>query len=100
MEPLDSSHVRQIAKLAHLDLTQDECKKLQKELAAILTHVESLAGIDTDGIEPMTHAVPMDLRLRPDAIAESTSLEAIAEQAPDWEDGHFRVPHIISGQDE
>ena len=101
MDPLKSSDVEEIALLARLELADDEVDRLRGELTAILGHMESLKQVDTSGVDPMTHAVPMDLRLRPDEAAESLPVEVALDQAPDPADDSFRVPHIInSGSDD
>ena len=62
--------------LARLHLEPDEALKLQDELGKILDHFLALATVDTDGIPPMTHAVPMDLRLRDDEPGPSLPVRA------------------------
>ena len=95
MEPLDPKEVSQIAHLAHLALPEDELEQIRGELSSILQYMEALAGVDTSHVEPMTHAVPMNLRVRPDSVAPSLPVETVRAQAPDFHDDHFRVPHII-----
>jgi len=98
MDALKPSDVEEIALLARLELTADETERLGTDLTAILDHMQSLQQVDTSGIEPMTHAVPMELRLRPDEPAESLPVEVALDQAPDAAEDSFRVPHIISAK--
>lgn len=95
MDALKRSVVEEIASLARLELSDDEVERLQSELTAILDHIKSLRQVDTTNVEPMTHAVPLELRLRPDVAEPSLPVEAALDQAPDPADDSFRVPHII-----
>ena len=69
--------------------------RMPAELSAILAHMDALAELDTEGVAPMTHAVPMDLRLRADDVQPSLPVEVALADAPDPVDGFFRVPNII-----
>ena len=95
MDALTREDVEQLAQLARLALDDDEVERLRGELTAILGHMDALAEVDTTGIEPMTHAVPMDLRTRPDEVEPSRPAEVALSGAPDTADGLFQVPHII-----
>ena len=95
MAALTRDEVLEIALLARLHLEEDEIDRLQGELSAILEHMERLRALDTEGVEPMTHAVPMALRLRADAVEPSLPVEDAVRQAPDRADDLFQVPHII-----
>ncbi len=95
MAALTRQDVEQIALLARLDLAPGELDRLAGELAAILDHMDALAALDTAGVEPMTHAVPMTLPLRADEVAPSLPVETALAGAPDAADDHFRVPSII-----
>ena len=95
MDELKRSEVEAIALLARLKLGDDEVERLQSELTAILDHIESLGLVDTANVEPMTHAVPMELRLRADKAEPSLTVDAALDQAPDSAVDSFRVPHII-----
>ncbi len=92
---LTRREVEEIALLARLHLEEDEIERLRDELTAILSHMEKLQSLDTEEVEPMTHAVPMDLRLRDDVAKASLPQEIALAPAPDRADGCFRVPHII-----
>ena len=87
--------VEEIARLARLHLEEEEIERLRDELTTILAHMQTLQSLDTTDVDPMTHAVPMDLRLRADVAAPSLPQEVALSHAPDQADGCFRVPHII-----
>lgn len=95
MPDLNVEDVAEIARLARLDLNADEIESLRDDLTAILDHMTILQTLDTDGVEPMTHAVPMDLRLRGDEIAPSLPVETALAAAPEHADDHFQVPNVI-----
>lgn len=98
MDTLTRKDVDAIALLARLELSDEEAERLCRELTAILEHMDRLAAVDTDGVEPMTHAVPMMLRLRADEIEPSLPVEQALAGAPDREDAGFRVPAILTAQ--
>ncbi len=95
MAELTRDDVEQIALLARLALTAAEVEAMRIDLSAILVHMDALAEVDTTGIEPMTHAVPMTLPLRADEPAPSLPAEVALADAPDPVDDLFCVPHII-----
>src|SRR6266511_1586396 len=95
MTPLTRQDVLEIARLARLHLEPDEVERLRGELSAILEHMEQLAEVDTTGVEPMTHAVPMRLRLRADQPEPPLPVEEAVGQAPDRAGDLFQVPHIL-----
>lgn len=92
---LTRDEVAEIAQLARLAMSEGELESLRGELAAILDHVAALREVDTTGVEPMTHAVPTTLRLRPDAAAPSLPVELALRDAPLESGGCFEVPAII-----
>ncbi len=86
-----------IAHLARLALTDDEIEALRGELGAILDHVATLAEVDTTGIEPMTHAMPVTLRLRDDVVEPPFAVEVALADAPATRAGGFEVPAVLRG---
>lgn len=95
MAALTRDDVLDIARLARLHLEPDEVERLRGELSAILEHMDELASLDTSGVEPMTHAVPMQLRLRPDQPESPLRVDEAVGQAPDRAGDLFQVPHIL-----
>jgi len=95
MASLTRTEVDEIARLARLALSDDEAEQLRGELGAIVTMMDQLADLDTEGVEPMTHVVPMPLRLRPDEVGPSLSVEDAVGQAPERAGDQFAVPKII-----
>jgi aspartyl-tRNA(Asn)/glutamyl-tRNA(Gln) amidotransferase subunit C len=88
--------VEELALLARLALSADEVERLRGDLSAILAHVAALSAVDTDGVEPMTHAVPRPMRLRDDAPGPSLPVAVALAGAPSVADDMFVVPAIIA----
>jgi aspartyl-tRNA(Asn)/glutamyl-tRNA(Gln) amidotransferase subunit C len=97
MPALTRDEVEQLATLARLQLEPDELERLRGELGAILDHFGALAAVDTTDVPPMTHAVPMDLRLRSDVAEPSLSAADALRGAPARDGDLFVVPAIIPG---
>ena len=81
--------VEHVAKLARLELTEEEKVKFSKQLGDILKYVEQMNEVDTTNVEPMSHAVPVVNVMR-----EEQTKEELMANAPFKEDGFFRVPKI------
>ena len=97
MPALTRKEVEEIALLARLHLDPSELERMQSDLGAILEHFAALAQVDTTDVVPMTHAVPMDLRLRPDEPTPSLPASEALRGAPVKQDDVFVVPAIIGG---
>jgi aspartyl-tRNA(Asn)/glutamyl-tRNA(Gln) amidotransferase subunit C len=82
MPALTRKEVEEIALLARLHLEPEELGRMQHELGAILEHVAALAAADTTDVPAMTHAVPMDLRMRLDTAEPSLPVEEALAAAP------------------
>ena len=81
-----------MARLARLELSDEEVDRMAEELSAVLEHVDRISGLDLDGVEPTAHVVPLVNVLRDDEPRPSWSRETMLELAPDAADGAFRVP--------
>jgi aspartyl-tRNA(Asn)/glutamyl-tRNA(Gln) amidotransferase subunit C len=97
MPTLTRKEVEEIALLARLHLDGGELDAMQADLGTILEHFGTLAAVDTTDIVPMTHAVPMELRLRADVVEPSLPVEEAVRAAPAREGDMFLVPAIIAG---
>src|SRR5258708_38781528 len=96
MPALTRKEVEDIALLARLHLESDELDRMERELAAILEHFQAIAAVDTADVPAMTHAVPMDLRLRADLAEPSLPVEATLAAAPRREADLIVVPSSIA----
>ena len=84
-----------MATLARLDLTPDEQEQLAGQLDRILGYMDKLNELDTDGVEPMSHAVDVVNVLRPDRAVNQPRTEALLSNAPARDDDFLSVPKII-----
>ncbi len=84
--------VLHVARLARLELTEAELETIAGELSGILEHVDRIAALDLEGVEPTAHVVALENVLRADEPEASLARERALEQAPDPADGSFRVP--------
>ena len=89
---IEREQVLHVAKLARLRLNDAEVEKMAGELSGILDHVDRIAGLELDDVEPTSHVVALENVLRADEPRPSWSRDAVLEQAPDPADGAFRVP--------
>jgi aspartyl-tRNA(Asn)/glutamyl-tRNA(Gln) amidotransferase subunit C len=87
--------IEKVAKLARLELSEKEKNTLGSQLEQILAYMEQLNRIDTTGVEPTSHAIPIQNAFREDEAKSSFSREEVLGIAPEEEDGHFKVPRII-----
>ncbi len=87
--------VEHVAKLARLAVSEEEKVLFGRQLSSILTYVETLNRVDTAQVEPTSHVIPMQNVLREDEVKASLPREAALLNAPDHDEGCFRVPKII-----
>lgn len=87
----------QVAKLARLELSDEELSSLAGQLSAILDYVAVLDELDVADVEPMVHAVELSNVLRPDELKPSLPRQAALANAPKTDGKHFLVPAIIEG---
>jgi aspartyl-tRNA(Asn)/glutamyl-tRNA(Gln) amidotransferase subunit C len=92
---LSREDVEHVAFLARLELTDEEKDKLTGHLNGILEHFAKLRELDTDGVEPMSHAIPVENIFRADASRPSLPTEDVLANAPEAQDGCFAVPRIV-----
>lgn len=92
---LSLDDVSRIARLARIEITPAETERTQAQLNGILAFVEQLQAVNTEGIEPMAHAVDVVQRLRPDAVTETDRRDAFQAIAPETEAGLYLVPRVI-----
>jgi len=84
-----------VARLARLHLTDDESERLREQLSAILSYIDKLRALDTEQVEPTSHAVPLVNVMRDDAPEPCFPVEEMLANAPNREGDFFRVPRII-----
>ncbi|MGH7361148.1 MAG: Asp-tRNA(Asn)/Glu-tRNA(Gln) amidotransferase subunit GatC [Candidatus Methylomirabilales bacterium] len=87
--------VEHVARLARLALSEEEKDQMRSQLDRILGYIEKLNQLDTTGVEPTSHVIPMTNVLRDDARVPSVPREEALANAPDRREGFFQVPRII-----
>jgi aspartyl-tRNA(Asn)/glutamyl-tRNA(Gln) amidotransferase subunit C len=91
--------VRKIAKLAHLEITEDEVALYTPQMADIVKYVEQLNELNTDNVKPaiggLTPEGEATATERDDVVRPSLGQQAAISQAPDGVEGHFRVPKVL-----
>ena len=92
---IDRAAVDYVARLARLALEDDERDRMRAELDAILEHAGRIQALDLDGVEPTLHPLPLLNATRPDDVTPSLPQAEALRNAPEAEDGRFKVPRII-----
>ncbi len=92
---ISREQVEHVAKLARLAVTDEEKGVFARQLSSILTYVETLNRLDTSTVEPTSHVLPIQNVFREDEVRPSLAREQAFANAPDTDNGCFRVPKII-----
>jgi len=92
---IDAAQVRKVAKLARLDLTEDEITEFTPQLSAILDYVGKMNELDTGGTQPLAHCLPISNVFRSDCVKESLGTEKTLANAPQRDEQFFKVPKIL-----
>ncbi len=92
---VDRATVAQIAKLARIRVPEEDLDALAGELSHILTWIEQLNELDTEGVAPMTSVVEMTLPRRPDAVTDGGYPDQVVANAPEAAHGFFVVPKVV-----
>lgn len=92
---ISKQEVEHVAKLARLELSDQEQEKLTDQLSSILTYVEQLNKLDTSGVEPTSHVLDISNVTREDIAGKSLPQEIALANAPDKAAGHYKVPRIL-----
>lgn len=97
MMKVSREDVERVALLSRLEIGESDAARFTGQLNAILGYVEILEKVDTEGVEPTAHVLPLKNVLRPDEVRPSLDREAALANAPEREDGYFKVPSIMEG---
>lgn len=92
---LSTQDVEYVAKLARLEVTDQEKEKLTAQLNDILLYIDKLNELDTTGVSPMSHAIAVTNAFREDKVLESLGTQKALANAPDARGEFFRVPKVI-----
>jgi aspartyl-tRNA(Asn)/glutamyl-tRNA(Gln) amidotransferase subunit C len=89
---IDREQVLYVAKLARLELSDDEVGRMATELSSVLGHIETISALELDDVPPTSHVVEVDNALRPDVARPSLPREVALASAPAVQDDGFLVP--------
>jgi aspartyl-tRNA(Asn)/glutamyl-tRNA(Gln) amidotransferase subunit C len=92
---IDAATVRKVARLARIAQPEENVEQLARELSGIMTWIEQLAEVDTDGVEPMTSAVHTPLPMRDDVVTEGGDPAVVLSNAPKRAGAFFVVPKVV-----
>ncbi len=92
---LTENDLRRLARLARIRVEDNEVGTLLTQLSGILGLIDQLQAVDTRGIEPLSHALDLEQRLRPDEVTEVDRREQFQAVAPQVEAGLYLVPKVI-----
>jgi aspartyl-tRNA(Asn)/glutamyl-tRNA(Gln) amidotransferase subunit C len=87
--------IEHVARLARLELTEEEKGRLREQLGAILEHAAKVGEVAADDVPPTAYAIPRSKVLRPDEVTPSLPVEEVLSNAPEVEDDRFKVPRIV-----
>ena len=94
-ERITRDDVAHVAGLARLELTDDELERFTVQLAAVLDHAADVEALDTAGVAPTAHPLPLVNVLRDDVVRPGLDRDVVLAAAPSVEDDRFRVPPVL-----
>ena len=86
--------VEHVAKLARLELTEEEKEMFTRQLGDVLKYVDQMNEVDTSNVEPLSHPIDFVNVMRDDVVKYEQTKEVLMQNAPEEEDGFFKVPKI------
>ena len=81
--------------LAKLELSEEEKEQAKKDMGRMLDYIDKLGGLDTTGVEPMSHVFPIQNVFRDDVVTNGDAREQMLSNAPQEKDGMFMVPRTF-----
>ncbi|MFC7062522.1 Asp-tRNA(Asn)/Glu-tRNA(Gln) amidotransferase subunit GatC [Halobacillus seohaensis] len=95
MSRISKDEVKHVANLARLSIKEEEANLFTKQLDDIITYAEQLNELDTEGVEPTTHVLDLQNVMRKDEPKKWIEKEDALKNAPDQQDGQFKVPSVL-----
>ena len=92
---ITNAEVLHVASLARLKLSEEEAKRLETDMAGIIEFADKLNELDTEGVVPTAHAIPMQNAFRADEVKPSFDRREILKNAPDFDEEGFIVPKVV-----
>ena len=98
MPEITREQVEHLARLAHIQMSDEELATVSGELEQILQHVSAVQAAAGEGVTPTSHPIPLENVFRADEPTGMLTQDQALDQAPDAEDGMFKVPAILDGE--
>lgn len=95
MPSINSDEIRRLAALANIGLSDDQVDAFASEIDEIIGFVEKLSSVETTDVEPTDQVTGLVDVWREDEVKPSLGYEDIKLNAPDWEDGHYKVRRVL-----
>ncbi|MFM8189296.1 MAG: Asp-tRNA(Asn)/Glu-tRNA(Gln) amidotransferase subunit GatC [Pirellula sp.] len=92
---LSAADIQRLAKLARLEVPENQMAELQSDLSRILALFDQLKVVETSGIEPLVHAIETSDVLAPDHVADSLDVQDVLKNAPVHDESFFKVPPVM-----
>lgn len=92
---ISRKEIEHVSRLARIALSEEEKDIFTGQMDSILKYVDTLNELNTDGIIPTSHAVPVENRFRPDSVETSIGIVKALSNAPEASEACFRVPPVI-----
>ena len=92
---METKDIEKIARLARIEIKEDQLDAYKDDLSAILELAEQLSEVNTDGVEPMTSTYDMSLRMREDKVTDGGYPEKVLSNATEAEEGFYTVPKVV-----
>ena len=95
MPPMDTKELLITAQLARLALSDEDARKLNEAVTQMLEYFSSMQDIDVTGLEPTTHALQSDNRIREDAPDDFESTDTLIDKAPETDERFITIPQVL-----
>jgi len=95
MTEITNERIKKIADAVRIEISDEEAAKYTEEISSVIEYANILSELNTDDVEPTTHGIVLGNVLRKDEPKHTITQEDALENAPDQEDGHFKVPSIM-----
>lgn len=92
---IEKSDIEKLSQLARINVSEESMDVVASRLNDVLSMVDQLQAVDTEGVEPMSHPLDALQRLRADEVTETDQRQILMSNAPAQEDGLFLVPKVI-----
>jgi aspartyl-tRNA(Asn)/glutamyl-tRNA(Gln) amidotransferase subunit C len=93
--PLSADEIRWVSHLARLEFVPDELALFTEQLSKVVDYVNQLQAVNTEGVEPLSHPLPIQNVFRPDEVQPSLPVDAALANAPKRQGDFYAVPAVM-----